>query len=412
LAELLRELPAVALEGAKAVGKTRTAERLSKTVFPFASIGVAQNAAAGPTVVRDAPPPVLIDEWQRGPWIWDEVRQWVDRDPAPGRFILTGSAAPVGTPIHSGAGRIVPLRMRPMSLAERNLAEPVIGLGDLLAGQGDSIGGATGVGLRDYVEEITASGFPGIRSLGSRARKYELDGYVEAVVTREFNDQGHPVRRPEALLAWLRAYALATASTAAYTAIVDAATPGQGDKPSKSATAAYRDTLSSLWLLDDVSAWNPVFSGLQTPLARSPKHFLADPALAARLLRLTGETLVAGSRLQPTGPQAGSLLGRMFEALVALSLKTYAQANDAELFHLRTANTGHEVDFIVERGTDIVAIEVKLAQFASEHDVRHLEWLARRLPDRHVERVVLTTGQQAFTRSDGIHVMPAVLLGP
>ncbi|MDR1448725.1 MAG: DUF4143 domain-containing protein [Propionibacteriaceae bacterium] len=412
LSDLLAQLPAIALEGAKGVGKTRTAQRLAGAVFEFASLGVAQNAAAGPTVIRDAKPPVLIDEWQRAPWIWDEVRQWADQGAEPGRFILTGSAVPVSAPIHSGAGRIVPLRMRPLSLAERDLCEATVSLGDLLVGATGRVDSRADVGLARYIEEITASGLPAIRPLRGRARQRALDGYLQALVTREFPEQGHLVRKPDSLMAWLRAYALATGSTASYAAILDAATPGDGDKPSKAATLAYRDTLASLWMLDDVPAWNPVFSGLRTPLASAPKHFLADPGLAARLLRLTPDTLVAGSSLRPAGPQAGSLLGRLFEALVALGLKTYAGANDADLFHLRTANGDREVDFVIERGTDIVAVEVKLSQSVDARDVRHLNWLAGQLPDRHVEKVVITTGPQAVTRPDGVHVVPAALLGP
>ncbi|MDR0594488.1 MAG: DUF4143 domain-containing protein [Bifidobacteriaceae bacterium] len=413
LSDLLAQLPGVAIEGAKGVGKTRSAERLAASVFPLADRSVAENVAGGPTIVRDSPAPVLLDEWQRTPSIWDDVRRWIDHDPAPGRFLLTGSAAPRGTSLHSGAGRIVPLRMRPLSLAERLPPSQPIRLEDFLAGRVQSAVGASDVGLADYVDELLASGFPGLRPLGEPGRTKALRGYVDVLATREFPDQGLLVRKPRTLLAWMRAYALATASTSSYTKILNLAASDQGDKPARATTLAYRDVLESLWLVDPVPAWAPLFSGLTTPLVKAPKHFLADPALAIVLLRLTRDSLIAGPQPQPLGPQAGSLLGRLFESLVALSLQTYAQACESELSHLRTANGAHEVDFIVERGPELVAIEVKMAPSVTGRDLRHLNWLGESLPSRRLVKVCLTTGSVAYTRqADGVHIVPAAMLTP
>jgi predicted AAA+ superfamily ATPase len=363
-------------------------------------------------MMRDAAPPVLIDEWQRLAWVWDEVRQWVDRDPSPGRFILTGSAAPTGTPIHSGAGRILSLRMRPLCLVERGLAEPRASLTGLLGGSVQHVTGTTDITVADYVHEIAASGLPGIRGLSALGRQRQLDGYLGAVVAKEVPEQGLMVRRPAAMTAWLRAYALATGGTASYTTILDAATPGSGNKPSKSTTLTYRDALAGLWLTDPVPAWVPVLGRIEAPLAKAPKHFLADPALAVRLLGLSEADLLPGPGPHPLGPQAGTLLGRLFEALIAQSLHTYAAVTSSELSHLRTANGAHEVDFVVTQGADIVGIEVKLATAVTSDDVRHLNWLESHYHGGRVTKVCLTTGSQALTRSDGVHVIPAALLGP
>ncbi|MDR0627938.1 MAG: DUF4143 domain-containing protein [Bifidobacteriaceae bacterium] len=412
LTDLLSALPAVAIEGAKAVGKTRTAERMAATVFSLASRNVALDVEAGPEVISRAAQPVLVDEWQRLPWIWDEIRQWVDRDPNPGRFILTASAAPRGARVHSGAGRIVTIRMRPLSLVERGLDQPTVSLADLLSGQVSEVRGESGLALSDYVREIVGSGFPAIRAVPADYRARALDGYIEAVVAKEFPEQGLMVRKPESLLSWLRAYALATGSTAQYTTILDAATPGSGDKPSKSQTLVYRDTLASLWLIDPIAAWDPFGFGLEAPLTKSPKHYLADPALAARLLGLTEESVFAATEPEPVGIQGGSVLGRLFEALVALNLQVYAAAARARLGHLRTVSGQREVDFIAQRGNSLVALEVKLAPTPSDADVRHLNWLQDELPGQVKAKVCVTTGPRAYTRPDGVHVVPAVLLGP
>jgi len=94
-------------------------------------------------------PPVLIDGWQRTSETWDLVRREVDRDATPGRFLLTGSSTVGERPAHSGAGRIVTLRMRPLTLAERGLGTPSVSLGAILAGGRPPVAGSTGVSLDD-----------------------------------------------------------------------------------------------------------------------------------------------------------------------------------------------------------------------------------------------------------------------
>lgn len=411
LDEVQPELPALALQGAKGVGKTATARQRARTVFSLDSVADAERLRADPRLVTEADGPVLLDEWQRMPAVWDLVRREVDHGAPGGRYLLAGSAAPVGAQVHSGAGRIVTLRMRPLSLAERGIEQPTVRLRDLLAGAAQPEG-VTEVDLAGYVEEIVASGFPGIRGASPRVRALRLDAYLDAVVEREFAEQGLAVRRPQTLRAWLRAFAAATSSTASYNAILDAATPGLADKPARTTTIAYRDVLSSLWLIDSLDAWLPGSNDLSR-LGQAPKHQLADPALAARLLGVDAGGLLAGT----TGPlpelRRGTLLGALFEHLVGLSVQVYAQISDATVHHLRTRNGDHEVDLVVRRPDGrVVAIEVKLASTVVDADVRHLRWLKDRLGPELVDAVVVTTGRDAYRRADGIAVVPAALLGP
>jgi predicted AAA+ superfamily ATPase len=271
--------------------------------------------------------------------------------------------------------------------------------------------GDTVRGLTDYVEEITASGFPAIRTLPPRVRRAELDAYLANVVQREFPEQGYPVRKPEVLRAWLAAYAAATSTTAAYSTILDAATPGLSNKPSKETTLAYRDALSSLWLLDPIPAWIPSRNHLDR-LGQSPKHQLADPALAARLLGLDVPALLRAEQGR-TRLFEGTILGALFEHLVALSVHTYAEAAEAHLGHLRTRNGDHEIDLIVQRSDGrVLAMEVKLADRVTDVDVKHLHWLRDRIGHDLIGAAVIYAGQQAYRRPDGVAVIPLALLGP
>lgn len=248
--------------------------------------------------------------------------------------------------------------------------------------------------------------------LTERQRRAALDRYLERVIDRDFAEQGVTVRRPDTLRAWMRAYAASTATTASFETIRDAATPGIGNKPALTTTLPWRDILTRLWILDPVSAWLPSHNKLRE-LASSEKHHLADPALAARLLQMTPRKLVMGGEAEPIISRDGPFLGALFESLIALNLRVYAQAAEAEVRHLRTQRGEREVDFIVI-GPDggIVAVEVKLSTMVDAPDTKHLLWLKDRLGDQLLDSVIVTTGTEAYRRDDGIAVVPAALLGP
>lgn len=406
-------LTAVALEGAKGVGKTATATQRASTVLTMTTPGQRAAVAADPDLVAQVPTPVLIDEWQLEPTVWDRVRRAVDDDPAGGRFLLAGSAgiAP-GVRIHSGAGRIVSLRMRPLAMSERDLPQPTVSLSALLTGSAPDIGGESELSLPDYVDEILLSGFPGIRDLPERARGLQLDSYLSRIVERDLPDNGADVRRPAALRAWLAAYAAATATDAGYSTILDATTPGEGDKPARQTADVYREHLTRIFVLDPVEAWIPAFAPLKR-LTLAPKHHLVDPALAARLVGVGRQSLIQGTGHPLPGARTATWLGALFESLTTQSVRVYAEAAGARVGHLRTRNTEHEIDLIVE-GEDlrVVAIEVKLATSVDAADVRHLNWLQDTIGERLAARVVVYSGRYAYRRPDGVFVVPLGLLGP
>jgi len=410
LDELLHGLPAIALEGPKAVGKTETALQRAQTVHQLDDPGQLEVFRAAPDRLVSGNPPVLIDEWQRLPTCWDLVRRAVDQDPSPARFLLTGSASPSNAPTHSGAGRIVTVRMRPLSLAERALAEPSVSLAHLLSGHRAPIEGASSVDLDTYTREIVASGFPAIRRSRGRVLRSQLGGYIDRIVERDFAEAGLRVRNPAALRRWMTAYAAASSTTASFEKIRAASSAGENDKPAKTTTGPYRSTLEQLWMIEEVPAWAPSRNHLRR-LASSPVHQLADPALAASLLGVDVDALLDGQSSGPSIPRDGTLLGALFESLVTLSIRTYAQANEARVRHLRTRGGEHEIDLIVERNDGkVVALEVKLKATVDRSDFRHLKWLGDTIGPDLLDAAVITTGTDAYRRSDGIAVIPAALL--
>ncbi len=409
LDHLMPHLSALLLDGPKAVGKTRTAEQRAATVWQLHRSSAAQVVAADPRAAMRVETPVLFDEHHKVDHLWDEVKDAVDRDATPGRFLLTGSAPPPGA--HSGAGRIPSLRMRPLTLPERGASTPTISMGDLYAG-GTAISGTCPLGLEEYTDLILRSGFPGLQHLAGAALTVQLDGYIDRIVDKDMAEAGQKVRRPATLKAWLRAYAAAVATPTSWEKIRDAASPGHGDKPAKTTTLPFIDTLTQLRILDELPAWIPSRNHLNR-LTEAPQHHLADPALAARLAGVTRASLLRGADHVFT-PNDGTYLGQLFESLATMTVRVFAGPLGADVSHLRIGSGRHEVDMIVERGEDraVLAFEVKLASAINDDDVKHLVWLRDQLGDQLLEAAVLTTGAHAYRRPDGIAVIPLGLLGP
>jgi predicted AAA+ superfamily ATPase len=417
LAELLAVLPVIALEGAKAVGKTATALQYAKTVYRLDEPEELEVIRAEPRRLLEGERPILIDEWQRFPPSWDIARRAADaQGTSPGSLLLTGSAVPPpDASTHSGAGRIPVVRMRPLTLFERGVGSPTVSLTELLGGERPALDGQTSVRLEDYVSEILRSGLPGLRDLSGRPLRAQIEGHVRRIADRDFEEMGYRLRNPALLRRWMTAYAAASSLTTTLEKIRDAASPGEAAKPSRHTTGPYRDILTRLWVVDPVEAWLPSRNYFSR-LGQASKHQLFDPAVAAHLLGVSAATLLAGGSAGPAMPRNGTLLGSLFESLVTLDVRVYAQAAEAEVKHFRTPKGDHEVDLIVEphSADKVLAIEVKLAGAVGDEDdaVKHLRWLQERLGEDLIDAIVITTGTTAYRRQDGIGVVPAALLGP
>ena len=417
LKKLMKEFPAIAIDGLKGVGKTVSTKRIAATVFELDNPKDYDQITNIPDILISETPPVLIDEWQRVPAVWDFVRRAVDSGVKPGTFLLTGSVSSTDTNIHSGAARIIRRKMHPLSLAERGIENPTVSIAEMFSSSEPCkapISGKTKIGSRDYMYEIAASGLPEFRKYSTESRKIAFKSYIANILTHDFRQQGIKLRQPETLLRWLRAYAAAISTDAGYSEILDASTAGEGSKPAAKTTIAYREALENLWLLDELMPWiegEGFFSGLK----QSPKHYLADPAIPAYLLGLDEKILSGGNGWSPRAERFdkkyGSIIGRLFEALMFLSLNVYASVNNAELFFAKTYKGEHEVDFVLQKDSKVIACEVKFSPTANASDGKHLRWFKDKVGSDCKDAIMITTGATAYRREDGIAVVPAALLG-
>src|SRR5699024_3429753 len=188
------------------------------------------------------------------------------------------------------------------------------------------------------------------------------------IVEKELPESGVSVRRPDALRAWLTAYGAASATDATYAKILDAATGGEPDKPTRATVDSYREHLTRIFVLDPLPAWTPMFNPLKR-LTRSAKHHLVDPALAARLVGVGRAGLLRGEGHRVV-TATGTWLGALFESLAAQQVRRYADAACGRVGHIRTKEIVDERDVVVAGDhRPVLAIDVNLAEAVSDADV-------------------------------------------
>lgn len=402
----LEAIGAVLIEGVKGCGKTATARRIAASeVLLDSDPNAEKRAALDPRLLLDGETPRLLDEWQRIPRIWDAVRRAVDDRGLRGQFILTGSATPRDdTPRHSGAGRFGIVRMRTMTLAEKQAITPTVSVADLLKGEAPTPVNSP-VEVREYLYHIAVGGWPLLVGANEAGARTYLDGYLDIIVERDIDEVSGSPRNPRLVRRFLHAYAQMVSQTASLNTIMkrarDEVTAGS-DVPSRHTAETYLEALRRMMIIDEVPAWDPLVRSSKRLITTSKRH-LGDPSLAATMLQMSPERMLVD--LETTG--------FLFESLVAHDLRIYAETVGASCFHYREAEGRLEVDYIVEtRDGDWMGIEVKLGEAEIDKAAASLTRLASRVRRPPKSLVVLTGTSLAYTRDDGVHVVPLGCLGP
>ncbi|WP_283580780.1 ATP-binding protein [Ligilactobacillus aviarius] len=412
LKEYVDELPAILLEGAKAVGKTETCKQLASTEYRMDNAAQRELLQNNPEIILQNSKPVLIDEWQLAPSLWSYVRHAVDDGLPNGSVLFTGSSIRVNSRVHSGAGRIIRLKLRPYSIEERNLSDSYIRIEDLFNFDSKAtVNGETDKTLVDYLDEIYRSGFPGIRNKSERIRKVLLKSYVTNIVEHEFEENGFKILNTHSLLAWMRIYAASIGTETKQSTLINAATASDAI-PSAPTVSKYREALEILDITDEVQPFLPM-GKIYGNLAKGTKHFMLDPAIALSLLGVEKDELIDYQVPKYVSKFHQTLTGQLIESFVYQSLVVYADVNDAQLSYYRNSRGTREIDFILQKGHRLILFEVKTNPDVKDSYVRHLNWFEDEIGDEFkVTKVLLNTGRYAYTRrEDHVHVIPLALLG-
>ena len=405
LADLLEAAGTVLVEGPRASGKTATASRAAASEV---LLDVDDNArwmiAADPAAVLGGGTPRLIDEWQLEPSIWNHVRREIDRRGAPGQFILTGSAVPADDVArHTGAGRFVRLRMRPLSLYESGRSSGAISLRRLLEGA-DHRAPQSELSVAAVAELVSAGGWPGHvgRALPGILRVNR--GYLDDIRRTDVSRAGGKVRDPVKVGRLLRSLAR-NVSTPVTLSRLAADVGEEGGALKTDTVAEYLDALDRLMVVENQPAWSPHLRS-RTALRQMPVRHFVDPSLAVAALRATPARLTADLEF----------LGLLFESLVVRDLRVYAQAADAQVFHYREKD-GLEVDAVVEAADGRwAAFEVKLGARWVDEGARSLRRLARRLEHSDHGKpsalAVIVPSGYGSVKPGEVGVIPIGALGP
>ena len=404
LIDRLQYMGAVVLEGARATGKTMTGSHHAKSVARVdLELSAQPMLADNPELLLAGAAPRLLDEWQMLPALWNLVRHEVDRWAAPGQFILTGSAIPEDDATrHSGAGRFSRLRMRPFSTSESHPTETPIHLHELLQG----IARIQGVSTLDFttlLSRMTSGGWPAVQGRDSGAERW-VRSYVEEITRIDVARIGVTTKRrdPEKILRVMMSLARNIGSALRISTIIQDAAGPEGALAHET-VAGYLEALRRVFILEELPAWRPHLRS-STELRTTPKFYFVDPSIGPATLRLSAARM--SNDLE--------YVGQVFENLVIRDLLIYSEACGARMSYYRD-NSGLEVDVIIE-GDDAawIAIEIKLGQrnldAAAMSLLRFSEKIDTRKSGQPKALIIITGGGYAFTRSDGVHVVPIDLL--
>lgn len=404
----LEAFGAVCVEGPKWCGKTWTSSYHCKSEImlgnPDGNFQNRQLAQMSPSLVLEGETPRLIDEWQEVPQLWDAVRYKVDQSGNKGQFILTGSATPNHKGIlHSGAGRIAKLRMRPMSLFESGNSSGDISLKDICEGRIEpKISGE--VDLRKLIDFIIRGGWPANQETTLKQAAYLPIQYIRAVLDDDVYRIDNVKRDKHKMELLLRSLARNEATTVTNKKLKNDIKEIDDEDIDVETVSAYLDVFQRLFLTDNQKPFEAKLRS-SIRIKQAEKRHLSDPSLVAALLNATPEMLLNDL----------NTLGFLFEALCERDLKIYAESFDADLYHYQDYNNNEMDAVIAMPDGKWCGFEIKLGANQIDMAAENLIKIKNEIkasggiaPDSLC--VICGLSNAAYQRPDGVFVVPITAL--
>jgi predicted AAA+ superfamily ATPase len=403
LQQALDSSGAVLIEGAKWCGKTSTASNAASSVIfmqdPDYSSSYQAIIDTKPSILLTGDSPRLIDEWQVAPILWDAVRFEVDKRSKNGQFILTGSSVPPeNKTAHTGTGRIARLIMRPMSLFESKESNGKISLGALFEGNQADSTIESPLSIERIAFVLCRGGWPASISLEGLPALRMAINYVESIIHQDVSRVDGIEKNPERVRLLLRSLARNISTTANYQTIkedIEATDISISEKT----ISTYLNALRRIFVVEDSPAWSPSLRS-KTAIRTTEKRHFVDPSIATAVMRTNPDGVLKDFHY----------FGFLFESLCVRDIRVYAQAIDGDVLHYRDKN-GLEADMIVRlRDGRWGAIEVKLGNKQIEDAAINLLVLSEKVDQEKMGKpsllMIITGGQFAYKRNDGIWVVP------
>ena len=407
----LKTSGAVVVAGPKFCGKTTTCMLYQKSYVKLNTKQSITMARMNPKGVLGGEKPRLIDEWQKAPDIWNQVKDDLDLEYQFGKYILTGSSTPADkTEVHhSGAGRITPVKMRPMSLWESKESKGTISLMDLFDGKNNYPWDVNDeISLNDIAFLICRGGWPiPVQAPKEIAIEITKNYYNGLFVFEDCENERFRNKRPDVLRMILRSYARHISTEAAVSTIIADVRQSNERTMDPKTFDDYMEALKDLYILEDLPAWNPNIRS-KTSIRGTPTRHFIDTSIACRSLGVSPNDLMHDLES----------FGLFFEDFAVRDLSIYANSIGGTVSHYRD-NTGLECDAVLhlEDGR-WGAIEIKLGgDDLIEYGANSLKTLQNKIIEKSEEQapsflMVLTAVGGAYQREDGVYVAPINLLRP
>ena len=409
LKKKLQAKGAILIEGPKWCGKTTTAEEIAASKVMLARTDVKNNFKNLLEIDIDAAlsgePPMLIDEWQTVPKLWDAVRYTVDHRRKMGQFILTGSAVPNKETEdeieHSGTGRFAWLTMRPMSLFESGESNGKVSLEQLFTNP-DKLLEKNELKLQDIAFLICRGGWPIAVELPEEAALEQAFDYYDAVTKEDIINVDGVKRVSERAQRLMRAYARHQGTQASIATLKEDLKANDNATLDEDTISSYLDALRKIFVIEDMPAWNPNLRS-KTAIRTADTRYFVDPSIATAALGLGPADLMSDLKT----------MGFFFEAMCVRDLRVFAEALNGKVYHYRD-KSGLECDAVVHlRNGRYGLIEIKLGgETLIKEGVATLTALANQIDTERMKapafKMILTaTGEYAYRRpEDGIYVVP------
>lgn len=408
----LNAMGAVLIEGPKWCGKTTTAAQFARSMISLQDTDhraeYLTTAATKPSFLLHGDAPRLIDEWQDAPMLWDAVRTEVDKRALPGQFILTGSNAVDDSKIHhSGTGRISRLEMLPMSLWEYGESNGSISLMDMFDNPLKKVFSHSQLTMEEIIFSACRGGWPATLNLqDDKSKLLVAKEYVKSVYKNDISRIDGVARNQKLTRMILKSYARNISTLAKTTSILNDITAPDNIECSRTTFDGYVEALERLFVIMDIDAWCPAIRS-KTVLQSRPKRAFCDPSIAVAALDLTPEALMLQMKT----------FGFMFEQMCARDLRVYSAAHDGVLSYYHD-RYGLEADLVLHlRDGRYALIECKLGSQEIEEGAEHLLKLKyliqehnkkeKQVPLREPDLLmIITGGKMAYTRPDGVKVIP------
>lgn len=403
LEEYLEVFGATLIVGPKWCGKTTSAENLAKTSIKLQDSRKSKDylrmVDIDPSLLLNGDTPLLLDEWQVAPILWDAVRSIVDERQLPGQFILTGSAVPKDEGMmHTGTGRIARLMMYPMSLYESKESNGKISLKDLFHGNTQVNGIESQLDISSLVSAICRGGWPASIGKSDRAASLIVENYINALCESDVSRISSGLKNPQRIRAILQSYAR-NISTLATKATIRKDVIANDQNISEATFFAYLNALERLFVIQDIPAWSPAIRSKSAIRATTKRGFI-DPSLAVAALSLSPQDLL----------QDMNALGFMFESLVIRDLRIYSQTMGGNISYYHD-RYGLECDAVLHlKDGSYALIEMKLGSREIDEGSMHLLELKELITQHGMKQpsllMVITGGKIAYQREDGVYVIP------